>query len=59
MSKDFDSHLMKVAFVPFHIALKFGKALGENWEISHCAAQMTKQASPGNIPIDKKDPGAS
>lgn len=54
MSKDFESSLMKVASVSFHLAAKFGKVLGENWEISHCASQMMKQASHENIPIDKK-----
>lgn len=45
---------MKVASVSFHLAVKFGKVLGENWEISHCASEMMKQASHENIPIDKK-----
>lgn len=45
---------MKVAFVSFHLAVKFGKGLGENWEISHCASQKRQQASSGNIPIEEK-----
>lgn len=44
-----------MAFVLSHLAVKFGKGLGEYCEISHCAAQKRKLASSTNIPIKERD----